>query len=169
MTGLESFLVGRVFSGPKLFPKDWLCPPQQCQEVSLGSAPQGLHRYFKEFWIWAQAQQGSPCPALWFVIWPFITSSEQALIILPRPPSQHIQCTAWKHSLSCPNQGHSVLKGPDALPTRCRPPCCRQPGLPSQVDTGAQKQQELCISHKPQRGIHKSKGPREQSCHIRPS
>lgn len=51
-----------------------------------GVQPLGLHRYFKEFWVWAQAQQGSPCPALWFVIWPFITGSEQTLIILPDHP-----------------------------------------------------------------------------------
>lgn len=154
---------------PSSFPRAGSVFHTRAKRFLWGPAPQGLHRYFKEFWAWAQAQQGSPCPALWFVIRPFITSSEQALIILPRPPSQRIQHAAWRHSLSCPNQGRSVLKGPDALPTRCWPPCCRQPGPPSQVDTGAQKQQEVCISHKPQRGIHKSKGPREQSCHIRPS
>lgn len=73
------------------FPKDRLYPLLQCQEVCLGSGPPRLHRYFKEFWAWAQAQQGSPCPAVWFVIWPFITDSEQALIILTRPPSQLTQ------------------------------------------------------------------------------
>lgn len=144
---------------PNSFPRNDSILHTSAKRFLWGPSPQGLHRYFKKFWAWAQAQQGSPCPTLWFVIWPFITSSEKALIILPRPPSQRIQHTAWKYSLSCPNQGCSaVLKGPDALPTRCWPPCCRQPGLPSQVDTGAQKQQELCISHKPQRGDSQIKG-----------
>lgn len=81
------------------------------------------------------------------MIWPFITGSGQALIILPRPPSQ--PHTDWKCSSSCLSQ---TLLSPT-------PTLCSQPSLPSQGNAGAQKQQGLSIPHQLQREIHKSKGP----------
>lgn len=99
LTGLEYFLASRALSGPKYsFPRLAFLKVPGC----FSWVHPELHRHYRKLWAQTQAQQGSPCPALRFVIWPFITGSGQALIILPRPPSQ--PHTDWKCSLSCLSQ-----------------------------------------------------------------